>query len=77
MCLLNESLLSRTTPRYLSDCMSSWCVKAAVGGSIIKMSAADSILCSTGDSEDFVFLDIKFHLPCCCPFLESEYIVLE
>ena len=26
VCLLNESLLSRTTPRYLSDCMSSRCV---------------------------------------------------
>ena len=40
VCLLNESLLSRTTQRCLSDCMSSRCVKAAVGGSVIKISAA-------------------------------------
>ena len=33
-------VLSRTTPRYLSDCMSSRCVKAIVSGSVIKMSAA-------------------------------------
>ena len=46
MCLLNESLLSRTTPRYLSDCMASRCVKAAVGGSVIKISAA--ALCISG-----------------------------
>ena len=38
--LLNESLLSRTTPMYLSHCMSSRCVKAAVGGSVINISAA-------------------------------------
>ena len=44
--LLNESLLSRTTPRYLSDCMSSRCVKAVVGGSVIKISAA--ALCISG-----------------------------
>ena len=31
VCLLNESLVSRTTPRYLSDCISSRCVKAAFG----------------------------------------------
>ena len=46
MSLLNESLLSRTTPRYMSDCMSSRCVKAAVGGSVIKISAA--ALCVSG-----------------------------
>ena len=40
VCLLNESLLSRTTPRYLSDCMSSRCMTAAAGGSVIKISAA-------------------------------------
>ena len=48
MWLLNESILSRTTPRYLSDCMSSRCVKAVVGGSVIKISAA--ALCISGQT---------------------------
>ena len=46
VCLLNESLLSRITPIYLPDCMSSRCVKDAVGGSVIKISAA--VLCISG-----------------------------
>ena len=46
VCLLNESLLSRTTPMYLSDYISSRSVKAAVGGSVIKISAA--ALCISG-----------------------------
>ena len=46
MCVLNESLLSRTTPRCLSDCMYSRCVKAAVGGSVIEIYAA--ALCISG-----------------------------
>ena len=46
VCLLYESLLSRTTPRYLSDCTSSRCVKAGVGGSVINISA--TALCISG-----------------------------
>ena len=34
VCLFNESLLSRTTPRYLSDCMSSRCVKLPLVGQL-------------------------------------------
>ena len=46
MCLLNESLLSRTIPRYLSDCMSSGCVKAVVGGSVNTELSSSTCRCS-------------------------------
>ena len=45
VCLLNDSLLSRTTPRYLSDCMSSRCVSCR-WWSVIRIPAA--ALCISG-----------------------------